>query len=76
MAARKKRRRKSSGKSRKTRGRKTAAKRGSRKKARGGSRKKRKSKGRVPLKILEKRLIKLNKIIRTRGGSAYIPGPR
>lgn len=67
MAAKKRRRKKAGSRSRarKTskRRRKTTARR-SRKKAR----KSRKGKGRVPLKILEKRLKRLDGIVRSRGG--------
>ncbi len=63
MAARKKGRRK---KSRATKGsskRRTKKRRGKKKSAT------RKGKGRIPLKVLEKRARKLNKIVTERGGS-------
>ncbi len=70
MAARKKSRRKPSkrkggkGRARKKRG-------GSRKK-RGASKKRSKKRGgQVPMKVLEKRLGKLNALVKKRGGSAY-----
>lgn len=71
MAARKKRR----GASKKSRTRKKRG--GSRSKPRGASKKRRGKKKRssksnqVPLKVLEKRLGKLNGIVKSRGGSAY-----
>lgn len=44
-----------------------------RRKARKGKarRKTRKAKGHVPLKILEKRLGKLNRVVKSRGGDAF-----
>jgi hypothetical protein len=65
MAARKKGRRKKGGnRSKKGRARK---KRGGSRKKRGAS--KRKKGGQIPLDVLEKRARKLNRVVKTRGGS-------